>query len=147
MKITANERLNRLTSRDLKSECILFNGKLTNKGYGWFYFEGSPKHAHRVRWMIDFGKIKTGLLVLHKCDVRNCVNINHLFLGTAQENTDDMLSKNRCKSGEFQKAKKLCPKGHEYSGLNLYIQPDGKRCCRTCKRNNLRLSRKRRTQK
>lgn len=34
-------------------------------------------------------------MVLHKCDNRPCCRPDHLFLGTAKDNTDDMISKGR----------------------------------------------------
>lgn len=45
--------------------------------------------------MITHGPIQAGLWVLHKCDVRHCVRPDHLFLGTAAENTTDMMRKGR----------------------------------------------------
>lgn len=66
-----------------------------NTGYGMFWLNGKTVSAHRASWQINFGYIPDGLFVLHKCDNKRCVNPNHLFLGTAKDNTDDMISKGR----------------------------------------------------
>jgi len=51
--------------------------------------------AHRISWVIWNGPVPDGLKVLHHCDVRNCCNEEHLFLGTSKDNTRDMISKGR----------------------------------------------------
>lgn len=73
--------------------CWLWTGAKTGAGYGNFYIARRHKPAHVVSWAIEHGWPK--LFVLHKCDVRNCVNPDHLFLGTAADNTRDMISKGR----------------------------------------------------
>ena len=51
--------------------------------------------AARVMWLLMRGTIPDGRWVLHTCDNPECVNPEHLFLGTAKDNTQDMLAKNR----------------------------------------------------
>jgi hypothetical protein len=56
--------------------------------------------AHRVAWIAFKGPIPPGLFVLHKCDVRSCVNPDHLFLGSNYDNVADMVAKGRHPKGE-----------------------------------------------
>jgi len=86
------------TYREGPEDCWIWLGSTNPKGYGTLSCRGVPLKAHRVSWWLFKGEIPSGLFVLHRCDVRDCVNPNHLFLGTHQDNMDDMRKKQRAKN-------------------------------------------------
>lgn len=76
------------------SDCWYWVGARHKLGYGLLPMWGESK-AHRVSWRLHKGPITEGMMVLHKCDVRCCVNPAHLFLGTQTDNMRDMAAKGR----------------------------------------------------
>lgn len=79
-------------------ECWLWQGaRFKNGGYGQFreYRKRNSARAHVFAWRLWRGAVPAGLYVLHKCDNPPCVNPNHLFLGTAKDNSDDCGRKGR----------------------------------------------------
>ena len=76
--------------------CWIWIGGVNHKGYGSCKgLHGKTASAHRTSWELHIGEIPSGLFVLHRCDVPSCVNPDHLFLGTAKDNTMDMMAKGR----------------------------------------------------
>jgi hypothetical protein len=68
----------------------------SGEGYGNFAIRnGKYVHAHRFAWQLTNGPIPSGLQGCHKCDNPLCCNPRHLFLGTHQDNMDDMHAKGR----------------------------------------------------
>jgi hypothetical protein len=82
---------------DKSNDCWVWTGCKNKKGYGvaGSGIIGGSKRAHRACWEYCNGKIPDGLGVLHKCDNPPCVNPEHLFLGTNQDNVDDRERKGR----------------------------------------------------
>lgn len=87
-----------------ESGCWLFTGGIEKDGYGQMT---DNVRAHRAFYEHFVGRVPTGLQVLHKCDVRCCVNPAHLFLGTTRDNTEDAVKKHRTAYGEHNHNAKL----------------------------------------
>lgn len=81
-------------------DCWLWQGTTASDGYGVFGIKGRYLKAHRMSYALAYGPIPDGLLVCHRCDVRACVRPDHLFLGTNDDNSKDMVAKGRSPRGE-----------------------------------------------
>lgn len=72
-----------------KYECWIW--KAAGVKYGHIWKNGRLEKAHRVSWEIYYGEIPDGIRVLHSCNVKKCVNPEHLYLGTQKQNIQDAV--------------------------------------------------------
>jgi hypothetical protein len=78
-----------------KRECWIWRGATSSTGYGNIEINGKQTGTHRLSYELHHGPIPDGMHICHRCDVRNCVNPEHLFLGSARDNMLDKIEKNR----------------------------------------------------
>jgi predicted XRE-type DNA-binding protein len=77
----------------MESGCHEWQSTLHRDGYGKFWFDGGQIQSHRMAWMLFVGDIPEGKMILHKCDNRKCVNVDHLYIGNAKQNTRDKVER------------------------------------------------------
>lgn len=107
---------------NVTSTCWLWKQQLDKDGYGRF----GHQRVHRWSYKTFREEIPMGLQIDHLCRIRNCVNPWHLEPVTLQEN--------KIRGYPYRKPKTHCPKGHEYTGNNVYYHPRKNfKTCRLCK--------------
>lgn len=89
--------------------CWPWTGHIDKRsGYGWFWWKGKNRRAHRVAWELTHGSPPTKN-TLHTCDNRRCQNPKHLFDDSQAANMADMVAKGRQTKGEAVNTNKLTP--------------------------------------
>lgn len=102
------ERFHQKYRKD-ESGCWLWMASTAGKGYGQIKLTGQRRqiYAHRLAYIIATGKDPGAKQLCHTCDNPKCVNPEHLFVGTSQDNHDDMKAKGRHTFGEKNTQAKL----------------------------------------
>ena len=93
--LTLEERFMAHVEPEPNTGCWLWIASVDKNGYGWSWSDGIAMRAHRLAYKLFFRCGVDGLKVLHRCDVPSCVNPEHLFIGTQQQNLSDMARKKR----------------------------------------------------
>lgn len=104
-------------------------------GYGVTSYRCKTRIVHRLIWILTNGPVPKKIDVCHSCDNRKCCNLEHLWLGTRQQNLLDASAKGRV---HCQK-KTHCTRGHAYAEHGVRHGKDQWRQCRICARGRQRL--------
>ena len=94
------KRIQKHVLRITPKACWETAGCCTSSEYHQIRVQGKMYLAHRLMYAVLKGPIPKGILVCHTCDNPCCINPEHLFLGTYQDNSDDKINKNRQAAGE-----------------------------------------------
>ena len=125
------DRVDKFIIPEPNSGCWLWLGGTVSNGYGKVGVRVNNKQHTRVAHLVIYehlvGKVPNGLELDHKCRTKLCVNPDHLEPVTHLENQRRGTS-----PVAVAMAKTHCVRGHELSGENLYMTPDGRRQCRVC---------------
>lgn len=114
--------------------CWIWTGALDGHGYGQTSANGRRLAAHRVSFELSKGSIPEGMDIDHLCRNPRCVNPDHLEAVTRGENTRRGILHQVISAKAA--ARKTCGKGHPWTPENTYLDPAGKRRCRSCERIN-----------
>lgn len=128
--------LNKVEVNDI-TDCWEYQGGKNNIGYGMIRDDDKMRTAHRVSYEEhNQKKIPKYMCVCHTCDNPICVNPAHLWLGTMQDNIDDMIRKGRAKTfggitGGMKGKKQprtICPHCKRDIANNLFNRFHGDNC-------------------
>ncbi len=124
------------TQTHADTQCWLWTGTRTGLGYGIFYYESKYAMAHRAGYHMFVGPVDPALHLHHRteepicCIGPSCVNPAHMLPVTPAVHVHQFTPTNiTAIRGQDTK----CPRGHDLTGENLIIRPDGRRRCRECR--------------
>ena len=100
LKVKLLDRISIIDGK-LETPCWEWQGSRVSGGYGNMTFEHQSLYTHRASWIVYKGPVPDGFRVLHKCDNRPCINPQHLFIGTQEDNIRDMIEKGRRNRNAF----------------------------------------------
>jgi hypothetical protein len=125
-KRTLEARLAARVEIDSLSGCHLWQGSCNRGGYPTISLQGTNHLAHRLAWTLRYGAIPPGLELCHRCDEPRCVNPDHHFVGTHQDNMADRRTKRRARLeralADKNGADCLEPKPAELTPIRIYVR-------------------------
>lgn len=112
-----------------QNNCLIWRGTKRSNGYGVTVFRGVQTTTHRVMYQLVHGCLPRGYEVDHICNVRDCVNPDHLQAVTHKQNMRRGLER-----------RSTCKAGHLWTKENTYVATvkyrggvRKQRYCRTCR--------------
>lgn len=91
-----------------QGDCWLWRSAIGKNRYGTLRVNGATRVAHRVSWEVhNRRKIPHGLILLHSCDTKACINPKHLKPGTYWKNTQEARQRNLLCCGDRNRSSKL----------------------------------------
>lgn len=75
--------------------CIHWTGFLDKDGYGIITVDYRSRRVHRVVWELGREPVPPGMMICHHCDNPTCINVDHLYVGTAMQNAADKTARGR----------------------------------------------------
>lgn len=119
-----------------EGECLVWTGAGA-PSYGKIKMDGKVLLVHRIVYEEAHGPLPEGIFALHSCDNPPCCELEHLFPGTAGDNSRDAAAKGRLYNPQVGKTH--CVNGHLFTSENTYTRPDtGHRSCVICHREAVR---------
>jgi hypothetical protein len=116
------------------SECLLYAGRLSDRGYAQVWIDGRTVRLHRKMYEQFNGPIPEDAEIHHTCGVKHCLNPEHLqALGR-----DDHRRLHDPLGTAARRAQTHCHAGHERTPDNIYVTPAGQWACKACRRENSR---------
>jgi HNH endonuclease len=115
--------------------CWEWTGYRKPSGYGEFILKGKKWVSHRLAYVAFKGPIEPGMFVCHSCDNPACVNPEHLWKGTHQDNMNDAKAKKRIARAN----RTHCPRGHSFAEHGYYQTGKNWRVCSACELGRQRL--------
>lgn len=106
------------------SECWDWAGARFRSGYGNKTVNSKGYLSHRLAYFLANKVDPNELMVCHHCDNRSCCNPSHLFLGTRQDNVDDMVRKGRVRRGDESSSRRhpeLLKRGESHPRAKLSV--------------------------
>lgn len=130
--------LTRMLANSARTEsgCLVYQGFIRANGYAANGYQGKTVIVHRKVFEITKGvTLGRWELVCHTCDVRNCIEVSHLWLGTNKQNLHDARAKGRLPKMQ----QTACINGHDFTPENTAIDKMGWRKCRRCQQIRMRI--------